>query len=199
MTDVHQKLKERLSESVELMKKHYNKRRKSMEPLNKGELVILNGRNIRAKHRCKKLEDKMLGPFEVLSVGNNARHCKLKLPESWKIHPVFNINLVERYKGIDPKEQVIEVEEDGEVWVMESFIASGPSDSNHEQHVFLVKWKDFSMEENTWETYENVAEHDMRLLENHYEKNPAVGKDGRFGLEGKRKLIWKNKKGGRRS
>jgi hypothetical protein len=71
MTGVHQKLKERLVESVDLMKKYYNKKRKEMEPLKKGELVMLNGRNIRTKHRCKKMENKMLGPFKVASVGSN--------------------------------------------------------------------------------------------------------------------------------
>jgi len=81
MNEVHQKLKQWLSESVEMMQKHYSKRRKIMESLKKGELVLLNGRNIRAKHRCKKLEDKMFGPFEVISVGSNNRYCKLKLPD----------------------------------------------------------------------------------------------------------------------
>jgi len=149
MTSVHERLRERLAESVEMMKKHYHEKRKTMEPLENGELVILNGWNIRAKHRCKKLEDKMLGPFEVLLVASNLRYCKLKLPDSGKIHPVFNIDLQERYKGTDPKKQIIEIEADGEDWVMESIIASGPSDNNPKQHVFLVEWKDFSQGENT--------------------------------------------------
>jgi iron-sulfur cluster repair protein YtfE (RIC family) len=46
MTGVHNRLRERLEESVELMKKHYNKKRKDIVPLEKGELVLLNGRNI---------------------------------------------------------------------------------------------------------------------------------------------------------
>jgi hypothetical protein len=64
---------------------------------------------------------------------------------------------------------------------MEKTIASGPSDNNPKQHVFLVKWKDYSQEENMWETYENVAEHDKSLLKDYYVKNPTVEKDGRFG------------------
>jgi hypothetical protein len=139
MNQVHQRLKQRLSESVESMQKHYNKRRKIMEPLKKGELVLLNGQNIRAEHLCKKLEDKMLGPFEVLSLGSNNRYCKCKLPDHWKLHPVFNINLLERYKGTDPKKPVVEIEPDGEDWVMETIIASGPTDNDPKQHVFLVK------------------------------------------------------------
>jgi len=59
MTSIHTSLKKRLSEATESMKKNYNKKRKSIERFKKGEMVMLNGRNIRARHRCKKLEDKM--------------------------------------------------------------------------------------------------------------------------------------------
>jgi len=180
MNGVRKNLRERLEGSVERMKKHYNKKRKAMEPLRKGEVVILNGQNIRAKHRCKKLEDEMLRPFEVLSIGSNLQYCKLKLPEWWKIHPVFNIDLLERYKGTNPKKQIIEIEADGDDLVMVSILASRSSDDNPKRHVILVKWKDFGQEENTLETYENVADHNLRLLEDYYQRNPAEEKDGRF-------------------
>jgi len=141
---------------------------------------MLNGRNIWGKHWCKKLEDKMLGPFEVVSVGSNLRYCKLNLRDSWKIHSVFTINLLERSKGRDPKKQVIEIEADGNDWVMESIIASGPSDNYPRHHVFLVKWKDFSHEENTWEMFDNVAEGNLKSLKDYYKKDPRVEKDRRF-------------------
>jgi len=50
--------------------------------------------------------------------------------------------------------------------------------------VFLVEWKDFTQEENTWETYENFAEHNMKLLEDFYKRNPGIEKDGRFRKKG---------------
>jgi hypothetical protein len=112
------------------MQYHYNKRRKTIELFKNGELVMSNGRIIRAKHRCKKLADKILGPFQVLLVGYNQRYCKRKLPDSWNIHPVFNIDSLERYKGTDPKKHIIEIESNGEDWVMELIIAYGPSDDN---------------------------------------------------------------------
>jgi hypothetical protein len=62
---------------------------------------------------------------------------------------VCDIDLLERYNGTDPKKLIIEVEADGEDWVMESIIASGPLNNNPKQHVFQVIWKDFSQEENT--------------------------------------------------
>jgi hypothetical protein len=104
ITSIHEKVKERMSELREAMRKNYNRQRRSIKPIKKGELVMLNGRNICTKHRCKTLEDKMLGPFEVLSVGRNLRYCKLKLPDSRKMHPVFNIELIERFKLHQPEE-----------------------------------------------------------------------------------------------
>ena len=68
---------------------------------------------------------------------------------------------------------------------MESIIASGPSDDNPKQHVFLGKWKDLSQGENTWETYENVMNYDSRLMEDYYKRNSAVEKDRRFKDKGK--------------
>jgi len=66
-----------------------------------------------------------------------------RLLVSWKIHPDLNIELLEQYKGTNPNTQIIEVEADHEQWILESIIASGPSDDNRKQPVFLVKWKDF--------------------------------------------------------
>jgi len=95
ITSIHSKLSKQLEQSIEAMRKYYDKKRKSLEPFKEGELVMLNGNNIRAKHRCKKLEDKMYGPFEVIETGKNGRYCKLRLADSWKIHPTFNISLLE--------------------------------------------------------------------------------------------------------
>jgi hypothetical protein len=74
---------------------------------------------------------------------------------------------------------------------METIRASGPSDHNPKQHVFLVKWNDFKEEENTWETYENVAGHHKELLNDYYVQNPTVEKDGRFGKKLQRKKVRK--------
>jgi len=88
---------------------------------------------------------------------------------------------------------VVEVEADGEDRVMETIIASGPSDGNSKEHVFLVKWKDFTQEENPWETYGNVAEHKMDLLKDFHERNPEMEKDGRYQRKGKRMIKKKSR------
>jgi hypothetical protein len=104
---------------------------------------MLNGRNVLAKHRCKKLEDKILEPFQISSVASILQYCKLQLPDSWNIYLVLNIALLEYNKRADLKQKVIKIEVNGNDWVVESVIASRPSDDNPKLHVYLVRWKDF--------------------------------------------------------
>jgi hypothetical protein len=162
------------------MSKYYNKKRKSIEGFKKGDLVVLNGKNIRSKGPCRKLEDKIYGPFEVEAAAHNGRYYKLKLPTSWKIHPTFNVSVLEKYRGKNPEREVVEIESDDAGWKMESIIASGPSNDDASKHVYLVKWEGYLHEENTWETFENVMENAEELLEEYYEKNENMEKDKRF-------------------
>ena len=162
------------------MSKYYNKKMKSIEEFKRKDLVMLNGKNIRSKGRCKKLEDKMYGPFEILSVGHNGRYYKLKLPVSCKIHPTFNIGLLEKYQGKNPEKEVVEIEADDAGWKMELIITSGPLNDDVIKHVYLVKWEGYSHEENTWESYENVNENSRELLEDYYEKHDNMERDERF-------------------
>jgi len=97
MSEIFKKLSNPLENLITTMNKYYNKKRKIIEPFEEGELVMLNGMNIRAKHQCKKLEDMMYRPFKIVSTGKNQHYCKLELPTSWKIHSTFNIDLLERY------------------------------------------------------------------------------------------------------
>jgi len=149
MNSVHSKLLKQLEQSIEAVRKYYDKKQKSIEPFKKGKLVMLNGRNIRAKHRCKKLDDMMYGPFDVIAAGKHGKYCTLKLLESWKIHLTLNIALLERYRGSDPKKQIVEIEADDAGWIMEEIIASRPSDDDPWKHVYLVNWEGYSHDENT--------------------------------------------------
>ncbi|KAG0153386.1 hypothetical protein PDIDSM_5239 [Penicillium digitatum] len=63
-------------------------------PRYRGQLVWLNARNIRTLRPQKKLDWKNLGPFKVLEA-ISAHAYKLELPASMKIHPVFNVSLLQ--------------------------------------------------------------------------------------------------------
>ena len=54
-----------------------------------GDLVWLEGTNVRDNRVTKKLSHRRYGPFTVLAkIGQGA--YQLKLPEGWVIHDVFN-------------------------------------------------------------------------------------------------------------
>ena len=183
MVDVYRKLENQLETSGKKMGEYYDRKRKPAPQYTTNEWVMLDGRNIRTKRQCRKLEDKLYGPFQITKVGSNKRWCRLKLPESWKIHPTFNVSLLEPYRG-DIKERVIHpVEADNEGWIPEAIIASGPTDDDHRKHVFLTKWKDYTHDENTWESYEHLQEIAPELLVEYYKKHPEIEKDKRWKKE----------------
>jgi len=69
---------------------------------------------------------------------------------------------------------------------MESLLASRSSNEDVKKDVYLVKGKDHSHEDNTWESYENVVENTKEILEEYYRKNSTIERDGRFSKRTKR-------------
>jgi hypothetical protein len=183
MTSIHEKFSAQFGVARSSMAKYYDRKRRSIELFKKEELFMLNGKNIQSKGRCKKLDDKMYGPFKILTVGHNNRYCKLELPPTWKIHLMFNISRLERYRRKNPDMGVIELEADDAGWTIEKVIASGRSNDDVSNHVFLIKWKDYRHKENAWEKFDNVMENAEELLKDYYEENLNVEKDKRFGKE----------------
>ena len=55
--------------------------------------VWLNSWNIQTQRPSRKLDNKWIGPFNILNlVGKHA--CWLELPETLQIHPVFHVSLL---------------------------------------------------------------------------------------------------------
>ena len=58
-----------------------------------GDKVWLSSKHITTKRPSRKLDHKLLGPFEIIKpVGSLA--YELKLPPTMKIHPVFHLSLL---------------------------------------------------------------------------------------------------------
>ena len=107
----------------------------------------------------KKLSHRHLGPFTIeWKVGNNAYH--LHLPQSMKwLHPVFNVvklttapldPIVGRRLPPPPLPEIVDGEEE---WVVEEIL---DSKMMNRKLRYLIKWKDFGAEHNTWEPWGNV-------------------------------------------
>jgi len=72
------------------------------------------------------------------------------------------------------------VEADDVGWVLELIIAGRATVDNPKRHVYLVKWEGYSHDENWWESYENVANTVLELLDNCNDMNPSIGRVWRY-------------------
>jgi hypothetical protein len=71
------------------MKRFYDQKRGEDPGYKPGDEVYLSGKNLTTHRPMKKLDDKRHSPFKVVcKVGSPS--YKLKLPNTWKVHPVFN-------------------------------------------------------------------------------------------------------------
>jgi len=139
-----------------------------------GDWVLLNTKNIRIKgppDGARKLTPRWIGPFKILAkVGKVA--YRLEFPESMnRIHSVFHVSLMKPYKSdgrVQPPPPILEVE--GEVlWEFERIL-------DHRKHghdkQYLVKWKGYGHEHNSWEP-ESSFEHCTAELEQYWQEVQA--------------------------
>ncbi len=147
--------RENLQHTQKLQKQYHNKHAKprSYTP---GEKVWLNSKYIKTKQN-RKLEAKFFESFRVLHpVGKQA--YKLELLKKWRIHDVFHESLLEQdttRKGRvktaieldegDSKEYEVKAICDSKVYTKESDSRQLPG------LYYLVSWKGYPEEENTWE------------------------------------------------
>ncbi len=151
-----------LLHAQELQKRAHDKgvKSRSYAP---GEKVWLNSKYIKTK-RNKKLENMFFGPFQVLhAVGKQA--YKLELPAKWKIHNIFYVSLLEQdttrkgrvdNKALPEPEKKLEFEVEGnKEYEIEAIIDSAVYNQQANNQMpglyYLVLWKGYPEEENTWE------------------------------------------------
>jgi hypothetical protein len=96
MKAVVENCKKELEKSSERMKKYADQSR--IEPLSfePGNLVTLNGNNIKLRRPARKLDYMVYGPFEILDIIPPTA-VRIHLPKMWKIYPVFHVSLIELF------------------------------------------------------------------------------------------------------
>jgi len=159
MKEIQEEAKAVLRKVQEDMKKYANKKRLDAEEYKVGDLVMLSTKDLKYQmigRRTEKLTERFIGPYKVKKiVSSNA--VELELPSTIKIHPVVNVSRIRRYVGQvegQEKEQPAPVIIKGEEeWEVERIL--------NKQRVrgkdkYLVRWKGFTAESNTWEGRENL-------------------------------------------
>ena len=164
--------RENLHHAQELQKRAHDKgvKPRSYAP---GDKVWLNSKYIKTKQN-RKLEAKFFGPFRVLHpVGKQA--YKLELPRKWRIHDVFHVSLLEQditRKGrVDENTtQLAELDagddKGGEYEVeaiRDSAVYARESAGYLPGLYYLISWKSYPEEENTWEPA-SAVQHLRKLI-----------------------------------
>src|SRR6266404_3952048 len=122
------------------------------EEFEEGEQVWLEGTHIHTHHLAQKLRKKRYGPFTIEEKLSGVMY-KIKLPHKWKIHPVFHIDLLTKYRETEihgknyspPPPDIVDGEEEQEV---EEVVNKRITKKGAVQ--YLVKWKGFPEAENEW-------------------------------------------------
>ncbi|KAJ8495303.1 hypothetical protein ONZ45_g12913 [Pleurotus djamor] len=100
-----QSARDRLVEALERQVRAYNAGRRPVDELKPGEWALVNPHSlqlIEAQGTGRKLIQKTIGPFEVLEKVNPQVY-RLRLPENYPMHPVFNFSHLKKYHPSDPR------------------------------------------------------------------------------------------------
>ena len=166
-----------LAKSKDDMARYYNQGRTTAPEYKPGDKVYLDASDISTTRPSRKLSHRHLGPFPIeQKVGNGA--YRLKLPLSMKrIHPVFNVvkltpapidPIAGRWIAPPPLPEIVDGEEE---WVVEDILDSKVINRKLR---YLVKWKDFGVEHNLWEPWENI--HAPNLVAEFHRRHPGAAR-----------------------
>jgi hypothetical protein len=195
MTGVHTVCRQNLKESRERMGKYYDKHAKEPPMYKIGDLVMLNGKNLKTRRPSRKLDQKLHGPFAIIKViTRNA--VRLALPSRWRVHNTFHVSMVEPFrvskKGLRPEPDLADVLakandlDNKDVFAIEEVMGSS-WDKRRKKVLYLVMWEGYPDREDwTEEPYENFMKGGLGALRKFHKENPAAVKDSRLVLGGKK-------------
>ena len=147
------------------MKKYYDRRRTLAPVFKPGDKVFLDASDIQTTRPSQKLSHRRLGPFIVeRRIGPMAYH--LKLPHWMKqLHLVFNVVKLtpapdDPIPGRKTTDHPLPIIIDGEAeWEVEEILNSC---WHRRRFQYLVKWKGYGREHNSWESTSEVSAPDSQ-------------------------------------
>src|SRR5882724_7089686 len=165
-----------LKRAAEEMKKYYDRGRGKTPVYAVGDKVWLDASNINTGRPMKKLDHKHLGPFAITKVLSNNAY-ELALPKSMKIHPVFNVVKLTPYIANDIPERIIRpppppiVKAGVEEFEIEEILDSRKF---HGKLQYLVHWKGYPTEDNSWEPVSVILEDAPEIVHEFHDKHPSA-------------------------
>jgi hypothetical protein len=161
-----QSISERVRSALQLAQQRqtsYANRCRREREFQVGDGVLLSTQNLNLKGpkdrtmAARKLLPRFVGPFKVVRrVGQVA--YELELPSNWRVHPVFHVSLLVPWhvsfrQATPPPVMLLE---DGSLEYEVEQILEADMDKGKAKR-YLVKWKGYGHEHNTWEPLRHVA------------------------------------------
>ena len=147
-------------EAAQQRQKHYADEHRTQLEFGLNDEVLLSTEHIPLRSvGTRKLLMKWMGPFKVVQRVKDVAY-ELELPEPWKIHNIFHVSLLKPYHKSGrhqppPPALLVEGEEEFEVEEILSHEPRAKTKSDNKVK-FLVKWRGFGHENNTWEPFKNM-------------------------------------------
>ena len=167
------RLQETMHQAQEDYKKFFDRRKKESPIFEIGEKVLLSAANLRLHIPSRKLGPRYIGPFKIKRKINDVAF-ELDLPSSYKIHPVFHVSLLKPVvpesfpDRIEPPPTPVEIEGELEFEV-EAILGCR---KRGRQLQYLVKWKGYPPEDNSWEPSKNL--HAPRIIRTFHQNHPEL-------------------------
>ena len=169
MTELHAHLRTEMGYAQEKQLENADRRRLPAPSFQVDDKVWLNAKNIRTHRPSRKLDNKRQGPYEVKEkMGIHA--YRLDLPNTMKIHNVFDLSLLDLAANnplegqIIPPPPPVDVEAEDE-WQVQEIL---DSKFIRNRLRYLVKWE--SYDKTTWEPAESINE--LHAVDEFHERYP---------------------------
>lgn len=165
-----------LQRAQDKMKAAYDKHKRDLF-FEVGEMVLLKTTHITMAGKRKFLP-KYLGPLEVLkTIGPGPSAYQLKLPESWRIHNVFNVSLLKPYFArtlVAGNFIIPDILDDYSV-VAQSItghkLVYTNSTRKKQNIMYKVHFQDTTCENDTWEYLKNIPKNYHHLVQHYHATN----------------------------
>ena len=160
MKEIQEETKAALGKVQKEIKRYIDRKRTKVKEYKEGDLVILSTKDLKYQmvgKRTEKLTKRFVGPYKIKKI-ILLNVVELKLSSTVKIHLVVNVSRIQRYVGQvegqrkkQPTPVIIEEEEE---WKVERILNKQQVKGKDK---YLVWWKEFTAESNTWEGIENLG------------------------------------------
>lgn len=175
MQEITEFIREELTWAQARQQEYANRKRNPAPAYQVGDNVWLDARNIRTDRPSKKLDWKNIGPYKITKIVSS-HACRLELPESMRIHPVFHVSLLrlaaEKHEYL-PGQQVeppgpVVVEDELEYFIER--IEDFRYNKRRKRHEYLIKWTGY--EEMSWEPAADLK--DNEAVTDFHERHPNI-------------------------